>query len=104
MVSTVGGGDVSAYAGDEGHHLRPVDRRRGGINRISRTIFARAAGAIAGMVEIDPPAADERPLIAASMFGNTTAAVDRARARLEERGYEVLVFHATGPAARRWRR
>ena len=30
------------------------------------------------------------------MFGNTTPAVDRARARLEGGGYEVLVFHATG--------
>jgi uncharacterized protein (UPF0261 family) len=34
------------------------------------------------------------------MFGNTTQAVDRARAILEERGYEVLVFHATGTGGR----
>jgi uncharacterized protein (UPF0261 family) len=30
------------------------------------------------------------------MFGVTTPAVTRARERLEELGYEVLVFHATG--------
>ena len=30
------------------------------------------------------------------MFGNTTRAVDHARKILEEKGYEVLVFHATG--------
>ncbi len=30
------------------------------------------------------------------MFGNTTPLVDRARGELERRGYEVLVFHATG--------
>jgi uncharacterized protein (UPF0261 family) len=97
MVSTVGGGDVSAYAGGKDITFVPSIVDVAGINRISRTVFARAAGAIAGMVEIDvPPAAEERPLVAASMFGNTTQAVDRARARLEERGFEVLVFHATG--------
>ena len=43
---------------------------------------------------------DEKPLIATSMFGNTTLAVDRARGMLEARGYEVLVFHATGIGGR----
>jgi len=42
------------------------------------------------------PAMAHRPLIAASMFGVTTPGVTRARERLEELGYEVLVFHATG--------
>jgi uncharacterized protein (UPF0261 family) len=97
MVSTVGGGDVSAYAGGKDITFVPSIVDVAGINRISRKVFARAAGAISGMVEVNvPPATDERPLIAASMFGNTTQAVDRARARLEERGFEVLVFHATG--------
>jgi uncharacterized protein (UPF0261 family) len=43
---------------------------------------------------------EEKPLIAASMFGNTTLAVERARGILEQRGYEVLVFHATGIGGR----
>ncbi len=34
------------------------------------------------------------------MFGNTTRAVDNARHILEEHGYEVLVFHATGTGGR----
>ena len=34
------------------------------------------------------------------MFGVTTPAVDAARARLEELGYEVLTFHATGAGGR----
>jgi uncharacterized protein (UPF0261 family) len=99
MVSTVGGGDVSPYAGTKDITFIPSIVDVAGINRISRAIYARAAGAIAGMVGIDvaaPPPGEERPLLAASMFGNTTAAVDRARARLTARGYEVLVFHATG--------
>jgi uncharacterized protein (UPF0261 family) len=67
-----------------------------GLNRVSRQIFNHAAGAIVGMLQAAAPAADERPTLAASMFGNTTPCVDRARAALEAAGYEVLVFHATG--------
>ncbi len=50
-------------------------------------IFTRAAGAICGMVNIAAPAAaDAKPIIAASMFGNTTEAVDMARAALDAKG------------------
>jgi uncharacterized protein (UPF0261 family) len=43
-----------------------------------------------------PEATEDKPLIVASMFGNTTMAVDHARGIMEQNGYEVLVFHATG--------
>lgn len=101
MVSTVGGGDVSAYAGTKDITFIPSIVDVAGINRISRKIYANAAGAIAGMVQVETPAAaDEKPLITASMFGNTTQAVDHARGTLESAGYEVLVFHATGTGGR----
>ncbi|MBE0695625.1 MAG: Tm-1-like ATP-binding domain-containing protein, partial [Anaerolineaceae bacterium] len=68
-----------------------------GINSISQVIYANAAGAVAGMVKMEKPTtAAGKPLVAASMFGNTTRCVDRARSVLEAAGYEVLVFHATG--------
>ena len=101
MVSTVGGGDVSAYAGSKDITFMPSVVDVAGINRLSRAIYANAAGAIAGMVQTEAEAAaEERPLIAASMFGNTTTAVDHARGLLEAEGYEVLVFHATGSGGR----
>ena len=101
MVSTVGGGDVSAYAGSKDITFMPSVVDVAGINRLSRAIYANAAGAIAGMVKTEAEATpQERPLIAASMFGNTTAAVDHARGLLEAAGYEVLVFHATGSGGR----
>ena len=97
MVSTLGGGDVSAYTGTKDITFIPSIVDVAGINRISRVIYANAAGAIAGMVKTEAPAAgEEKPLIAASMFGNTTECVDRARSLLDDKGYEVLVFHATG--------
>ena len=97
MVSTLGGGDVSAYVGTRDITFMPSIVDVAGFNRISRAIYANAAGAIAGMVKMETARGDEgKPLVTASMFGNTTLAVDRARAVLEARGYEVLVFHATG--------
>ena len=42
----------------------------------------------------------DKPVIVASMFGNTTGCVQAARKVLEATGYEVLVFHATGIGGR----
>ena len=97
MVSTMGGGDVSAFAGNKDIIFIPSIVDVAGINSISQAIYTNGAGAIAGMVKMEKPkTAAGKPLIAASMFGNTTKCVDRARGILEEAGYEVLVFHATG--------
>lgn len=98
MVSTVGAGDISPFVGARDITMMPSVVDVSGLNRLSRQIYANAAGAIAGMVETEAPApsGEDRPLIAASMFGNTTTAVNRAQATMEANGYEVLVFHATG--------
>ena len=101
MVSTLGGGDVSAYVGTRDITFMPSIVDVAGFNRISRLIYANAAGAIAGMVKMEKTRGDEgKPLVTASMFGNTTISVDRARTVLEAHGYEVLVFHATGTGGR----
>ena len=100
MVSTVAGGDVSAYVGVKDIVMIPSIVDVSGINRISREVFSRAAGAICGMVEAAVPPGEDKPLIVASMFGNTTTAVEAAKAILEKEGYEVLVFHSTGTGGR----
>jgi uncharacterized protein (UPF0261 family) len=101
MVSTVASGDTSAYVGTSDITMMPSIVDVSGLNRISRTIFTNAAGAICGMVAGEiAPGEEEKPLIASTMFGNTTRAVDHARKILEDHGYEVLVFHATGTGGR----
>jgi uncharacterized protein (UPF0261 family) len=101
MVSTVASGDTGPYVGTTDITMMPSVVDVAGLNRISRTIFTNAAGAICGMVQGEvAPAGEEKPLIAATMFGNTTRAVDSAREIMEANGYEVLVFHATGTGGR----
>jgi uncharacterized protein (UPF0261 family) len=100
MVSTLAAGNVAPYVGTKDIVMFPSIVDVSGLNRISRVLLARAAGAICGMVETEVPAADDKPLIAASMFGNTTECVNMAKKILEDVGYEVLVFHATGTGGR----
>lgn len=101
MVSTLASGDTSPYMGTKDICMMPSVLDIAGLNHVSRRILSNAAGAICGMVATEPArASDEKPAIAATMFGVTTPCVTAARRSLEERGYEVLVFHATGVGGR----
>ncbi len=100
MVSTLASGNTAPYVGEKDIVMMPSIVDVAGLNRVSRVILNRAAGAICGMVEAAPPSAEDRPIIAASQFGNTTDCVNHARNVLENAGYEVLVFHATGTGGR----
>ena len=105
MVSTLASGQTAPYVGVTDVTMMPAIVDVSGVNRVSRTIFTNSAGAICGMVEARAraggaaPAAD-KPLIVASMFGNTTACVTEAKRILEAAGFEVLVFAATGNGGR----
>jgi uncharacterized protein (UPF0261 family) len=99
MVSTLASGDVSDY-------VRGVDITMSypvvdpvGENAVLDTVLRSAAGAIVGMARAGMtggPARPGRPVVAATMFGVTTAGVTAARTRLQDEGYDVLTFHATG--------
>lgn len=100
MVSTVASGDVGPYVDVKDITMMYSVVDIAGLNRLSRQILANAAGAVCGMVEQSVPAGEDKPLIAATMFGVTTPCVTRVRERMEAEGYEVLVFHATGSGGR----
>lgn len=101
MVSTLASGNTAPYVGGRDIVMFPSIVDLSGLNRISRLLLSRAAGAICGMVAQRPAIeSQDRPVIVASMFGNTTDCVTAARAILEAAGYEVLVFHATGAGGR----
>jgi uncharacterized protein (UPF0261 family) len=103
MVSTLASGQVRQFVGNKDILMLNSVVDISGINRISRVVLGNAARAMAGMVRLQPSAptssdanSGDRPLIAATMFGVTTPCVEQARRVLEQAGYEVLVFHATG--------
>src|SRR2546422_937005 len=113
MVSTLASGNTAQYVGVKDIVMFPSIVDVAGLNRISRQILTRAAGAICGMVEVGVQAfacpgedtlkrelQQDKPIIVASMFGNTTDCVQAAKKILEQAGYEVLVFHATGTGGR----
>jgi uncharacterized protein (UPF0261 family) len=102
MVSTMASGQVKQWVGVRDvlmlHSVVDVS----GLNRISRTVLANAANALAGMVKAQESGVRgqesgiDRQLLAATMFGVTTPCVEAGRRVLEAAGFEVLVFHATG--------
>ncbi len=98
LVSTLASGDVRAFVGVKDVVMINSVVDISGLNRISRTVLGEAAAAMAGMVKFatDSAAPEDKPLVAATMFGVTTPCVERAREVLEQAGYEVLVFQATG--------
>jgi len=100
MVSTLAAGNVAPYLGTKDITMMPSIADVAGLNRLSRVIFTRAAGAICGMVGAIPEVGASKPLIVASQFGNTTTCVTEAKKVLEAAGYEVLVFAATGTGGR----
>jgi uncharacterized protein (UPF0261 family) len=100
IVSTLASGNTAHYVGTSDIAMMPAVVDVQGLNRISRTILSRAAGAICGMVEADVATGEGKPLVVASMFGNTTRCIEAAIPLLEQAGYEVLVFHATGTGGR----
>jgi uncharacterized protein (UPF0261 family) len=99
MVSTLASGQVKPYVGVRDILMMHSVVDISGLNRISSTVLTNAAHAMIGMVRRPPirrePQGD-RPLVAMTMFGVTTPCVEAARKLIEEAGYEVLVFHATG--------
>jgi uncharacterized protein (UPF0261 family) len=98
MASTLASGQVRPYVGNKDILMLNTIVDVSGINRISRIVFGEAARAMAGLVTLREThnAASDKPVVATTMFGVTTPCVERARRVLEEAGYEVLVFHATG--------
>ena len=101
MVSAVAPRDIRPYVGVTDMTMMCAVTDISGVNRISALILSNAAAAIAGMAKSrTPPLDNARPLVGASMFGITMPCVNSARTRLEELGYEVVVFHQTGVGGR----
>ena len=84
------------YVGSKDVLILPPVADLAGINCLTRSILTNAAGAISGMVEIEKPGVEDKPLVVMSMNGTVTDCGLTVKAMLEKKGYEVLVFHTIG--------
>jgi uncharacterized protein (UPF0261 family) len=96
LVSTVASGNTASYIGccDITMMYSVVDVA--GMNRLSKLVLGNAARAVAGMITQDVCSTDSRKAVGMTMFGVTTPCVTDARGQVEARGFDCLVFHATG--------
>ena len=100
IVSTLASGNTAHYVGTKDIVMMPSVVDINGLNRVLRLILTRAAGAIVGLVRAPLPEVTDRPIIVASMFGNTTACVNAAIPYFTAAGFETIVFAATGSGGR----
>jgi uncharacterized protein (UPF0261 family) len=97
MVSTMASGDVRPYVESSDVMMMYSVADIEGLNQLSRRIISNASLAMVGMVANEPDVeVPDKPTVGVTMFGVTTPCVKRAREYLEDNGYEVIVFHATG--------
>jgi uncharacterized protein (UPF0261 family) len=96
LVSTVASGNTAPYVGCSDIALMYSVVDVAGLNRVSRAVLTNAAHAMAGMVTATRPAVERKPTLGMTMFGVTTPCVTVVRQALEARGFDCLVFHATG--------
>ena len=97
MVSTMASRDTRPFVGSHDILMLHSVCDLAGINRITRPILRNGALALAGMLKgATARQPDVKPLVVLSNLGTTEACSSRVRKRLEEKGNEVIVFHAVG--------
>jgi len=96
MVSTMASGDVRGYVGWKDivmfHSVGDIS-----LNGMTRRIFSNAVRAMAGMLRDDKGKQEaKKKQIALTVFGVVQPCAEYAKSLLEEKGYEVMVFHTSG--------
>lgn len=99
MVSTVASGDTSSFVGIKDITMMFSVSDILGLNPLTRTILANAAGAAVGMASTQSSVQSSqstKPVIGISNLGVLTEGTLAAVKRFEDAGYETIVFHAVG--------
>ena len=100
LVSTkVAQAGAQGYVGTKDIMIMPSVADIQGLNRLTEKILKNAAGAVCGMVEVSdvgPVSHRDKQIAVMSMLGTTSACGLQVQSALEEKGYEVVIFHAVG--------
>ena len=87
---------IREYVGTKDIAVMPSMADIAGLNRLTRKALSEAVGAIVGMVESAEPEISEKPLVFMTMLGTTTGCGLKVKSLLEDKGFEVAVFHTIG--------
>ncbi len=97
MISTMASGMTRPFVGTKDIAMIPSICDIAGLNAVTRRIFQNGALALAGMAHgYKPSVASDKPLIALSTLGTTEKCCGLIRKSLEQKGFEVMVFHTQG--------
>jgi uncharacterized protein (UPF0261 family) len=96
VLSTVASRDVKEYIGTKDivmfHSVADIL----GFNEFMRLMLGQAAYAICGMMEKGSEMKKEKPMVAVTAYGINSICAMNAEPLLQERGYEMIAFHANG--------
>lgn len=87
---------IRKYVGTRDIVIMPSMADIAGLNRLTIDALSKAVGAITGMMEMGKPEIPDKPLVFMTMTGLSTGCGLRVKSLLEDRGFEVGVFHTIG--------
>lgn len=87
---------IRNYVGTKDIVVMPSVADIAGLNRLTRDALTKSVGAIIGMMETKEIEVAEKPLVFMTMTGLSTGCGLIVKSFLEDRGFEVAVFHAIG--------
>jgi uncharacterized protein (UPF0261 family) len=96
VLSTVASRDIREYIGTKDivmfHSVADIL----GFNEFMRLMLGQAAYAICGMIEKGSGIKKGKPMVAVTAYGINSVCAIQAEPLLQERGYEMIAFHANG--------
>jgi uncharacterized protein (UPF0261 family) len=96
VLSTVASRDTREYVGTKDivmfHSVADIL----GSNEFMRLILEQVSSAICGMIEKDRKMNKEKPMVAVTAYGINSHCATHAEPLLQEKGYEMIAFHANG--------
>ena len=96
MLSTVASRDMREYVGTKDivmfHSVADIM----GSNEFMRLILGQVSSAICGMIEKGRKMNKEKPMVAVTAYGINSTCATHAEPLLQEKGYEMIAFHANG--------
>jgi uncharacterized protein (UPF0261 family) len=87
---------IKGYVGTKDIVIIPSVADIAGLNRLTKRALSMASGAITGMMETPEIEMPEKPLVFMTMLGGTTGCGLKVKSFLEDKGFEIVIFHTIG--------